>query len=245
MAYDPFNTRYPGSSRAPATGPQAPPFNRPDAFIWNPARTDNTYIPNANRLTQAINQQDESSPGGSARNGVNRQDAPTGGAGAGPTEPPGSIVDATGGHLRPPLPPNLAPTSAQTAANPSAYAGTSFDPTRSALPPANTGLANTPMQDTTAPDGSVIRGFQPYQGISQDAMNADPLAFVRGLDQVTYAKYVDPWYRQGGDTTNRAAVEDAIRRGIEADRAIGRTSQSTYQWGMPGTQSQPVNLWGS
>ena len=129
-------------------------------------------------------------------------------AGGGPARPSTSTTGGTpGGGGTPQLvsKPNLAPTAAQVAANPGAYAGTSFDPTRPAL-----SGSNVPYDPNWEPLLTPWNTTNPSQA-------SDPLAWVRNLDQATYYKYILPYQQNGGDITNINAMTRAIQDGMARD----------------------------
>ncbi len=98
----------------------------------------------------------------------------------------------------------LAPTAAQVAANPGAYAGTSFDPTRTL------GGGNVPYDPKWNPL------LTPWNTTNPSAAN-DPMAWVRNLDQITYYKYILPYQQRGGDITNIPEMTRIIQEGMARD----------------------------
>lgn len=201
----------------------------------NPFRTSsgNPFAIGGNGArSRGVNQQDQPSnlrasggfgapietPRGISRNsGVNRQDVSTWG-GATPDDP-----GASGGNppntgtppwtpLYPGMPgnPALAPTSAQVAANPGQYAGTSFDPNLSAR------YTGTPGGANSLPTGSEnVGGVGMYTGANGPSLaGSDPLRGIRSVDQVNYYRYLLPWQQGGGNIYDENAARTAIESGI-------------------------------
>lgn len=167
---DPWNNRYLGGNSG--GGDRSQVAGAADRRVGGMAIWPYSYDAQQNRqaITGQINTQD-----GSSR--VNTQDASGGGTTptqpTQPTQPPvnnffpnapgsssagfrDSLIDSASGQPK-------APTAAQVTANPSAYAGTSFDPALGAQFKPPTGYANSTTQDTRDSNGETIKGFQPWK----------------------------------------------------------------------------------
>lgn len=123
--------------------------------------------------------------------GSNMTTPPTFGANVSGGPPAGPIFDPS----KPPGTPPPAPTSAQVAANPGDYAGTSFDPNAGAQFRPPTGLANSTTANTQDSNGETIFGFRPYQ--------ANP---ARGADPASIPGFIQPGTTPGGMDPTRTRL---------------------------------------
>ena len=171
---DPWNNRYLGASTGgDNSAAMGAANNRIGGFsIWP---YNGAGRQNAAAATGQINTQDVPSGSGSTDRRVNLQDAPTPTptAPVSPTAPPvnpffpgatGSSSTAFRDSVQDPQSGRpYAPTAAQVNANPSGFAGTSWDPSLSAQFRPPTGFANSTTQNTVDSNGETIKGFQPYK----------------------------------------------------------------------------------
>lgn len=123
--------------------------------------------------------------------GSNMTTPPIFGANVSSGPPVGPVFDP----LKPPGTPPPAPTSAQVAANPGDYAGTSFDPNAGAQFRPPTGLANSTTANTQDSNGETIFGFRPYQ--------ANP---ARGADPASIPGFIQPGTTPGGMDPTRTRL---------------------------------------
>jgi len=198
----------PGGAFAMTPGSQGNPFA--GTLVDNAGTTDD---PNSNSILAWLQ-----------ANGITPPTDPVTGGGGTPSTPgnPPPPPSTSQGN-----PPTFAPTSAQVAANPGAYRGTSFDPTRSAQSEGYgpSGGANTPMSDYVNGAGETIHGYIQPNTVNPKG-DGSVLDWLRKVDQVSFQNHLSPFLQQNGlmqDTPEAKAklqqlgtgfFENLIKQGI-------------------------------